>query len=158
MAKLRLKDWAHIAEVVGGVAVILSLLFVGFQVRANTNEVRAANRQQLVGRAHAAVRGFAADPQLANIIARAGAGDSLSAAERVQYGYVLRAVLYDVQEAFVLHGEGRLDDEFWLTRSALVNAYLSNPVALDLYTRDRAQGTMLGEFTGWVDSMIVESR
>ena len=32
----RLQKWAHIAEITGAVAVVVSLLYVGYQVRENT--------------------------------------------------------------------------------------------------------------------------
>jgi hypothetical protein len=44
----RLSDWASIAEVVSAVAIVLSLLYVGYQIRENTIEVRETNRQQLI--------------------------------------------------------------------------------------------------------------
>jgi hypothetical protein len=87
-------------------------------------------------------------------MSRVSAGASLTPAETVQYSYVLRVVLYDVQEAFVLHGDGRLDEAFWQTRAQLVRAYLSNPFARQLYARDRDLGLMLPEFTAWVDSTV----
>ena len=125
MAKLRLSEWAHIAEMIGAIAVVISLLYVGVQVGNNTREIRAANRQQLVGRSHTATTGWAADPQLAAILARATEGDSLTLSETIQYGYVIRAVLYDVQEAYLLNQEGRLGDAYWGTRAALAKAYMT---------------------------------
>jgi hypothetical protein len=43
--RLRLSEWAHIAEIVGAAAAVASLVFVGFQLRENTREVRAATFQ-----------------------------------------------------------------------------------------------------------------
>lgn len=38
---MKLSEWAHIAEIVGGAAIIASLVFVGIEVRENTQVVRA---------------------------------------------------------------------------------------------------------------------
>ena len=89
MSKLRLSDWANIAEVIGAVAVVASLLYVGVQVQENTREIRATNRQQLVGRAHESTNRFAVNPQLTTIIAKVADGDSLTASEALQYGYLI---------------------------------------------------------------------
>ncbi|MFK7733163.1 MAG: hypothetical protein AB8B48_16205, partial [Pseudomonadales bacterium] len=39
--KRSLQDWAHLAEIIGGVAIILSLVFVGFQLSENSKQVRS---------------------------------------------------------------------------------------------------------------------
>ena len=42
---MTLQDWGSIGELVGGVAVIASLVYVGLQVRQNTSAVRANSAQ-----------------------------------------------------------------------------------------------------------------
>ena len=51
-----LKKWALVAEIIGGIAIVLSLLFVGFQIRQeaeqtrlNTRAVEASAYQDLIG-------------------------------------------------------------------------------------------------------------
>ncbi len=36
MLKLKLSEWASVAEIIGGLAIVASLLFVGLEVRENT--------------------------------------------------------------------------------------------------------------------------
>ncbi len=155
MRKLSLSEWANIAEVVGAAAVVVSLIYVGVQVGENTAEMRATNRQQLVGRAHQATISFALDPGLSEILAKVQNSDPLTDAESIQYGYLIRAVLYDVQEAFVLNQEGRLDDAYWATRAAVARAYMAQPPARQIYERDKALGTLLPEFTDWVERSVL---
>lgn len=155
MRKLSLSEWANFAEIVGAAAVIVSLLFVGVQVRENTAEIRATNRQQLVGRAHQATNSFAQNPEIAVIIAKVQRSDSLTDAEMIQYGYLIRAVLYDVQEAFVLNREGRLDDAYWTTRAAVAKIYMAQPLAKQIYERNKSLGTLLPDFTDWVDQSVL---
>ncbi len=38
---MKLEKWALIAEIIGGVAIVLSLLFVGLEIRGNTQVARA---------------------------------------------------------------------------------------------------------------------
>ena len=40
---MKLSEWAHIAEVVGGMAIIASLIFVGMQVQENTRVVKVTS-------------------------------------------------------------------------------------------------------------------
>ena len=40
--KLKLSEWANVAEIVGAAAVIISLVYVGYQVNDNTSAIRSA--------------------------------------------------------------------------------------------------------------------
>ena len=110
MKKLSLSEWASIAEVVGAIAVVISLVYVGIQIDANTAEIRATNRQQLVNRSAEATQNAASNPQLAAALVKGAEGEPLSAAEFAQYSYFVRGMQYDVQEAHLLFVENRLDD------------------------------------------------
>jgi hypothetical protein len=154
--KLSLSDWANIGEVIGAIGVVISLVYVGVQIRENTEEMRAMNRQQLIGRAHEATARFALSPELAAVLAKVATSDPLTSGEQVQYGYLIRSMLYDVQEAFVLNREGRLDDAYWETRAAVVRSYMSSPMARSVYERDKALGTLLPVFVAWMDESILQ--
>jgi hypothetical protein len=43
--KLKLSEWANIAEVLGAVAIVVSLIFVGVQISDGNRETRAATAQ-----------------------------------------------------------------------------------------------------------------
>ena len=45
--KMKLSDWAHIAEIIGGIAIIASLIFVGVQIEENSRAVRSATFQAI---------------------------------------------------------------------------------------------------------------
>lgn len=151
----KLSDWASIAEVVSAVAIVLSLLYVGYQIRENTIEVRATNRQQLITRAMDATAD-SARPDISGLIVKASEGENLSAVERTQYGYVVRRVLYDVQEAYLLNLEGRLDEEYWDTRASIVLAYLEPMAARDIYHRDVSIGALHPDFVRWLNDALTE--
>jgi hypothetical protein len=156
MARLSLSEWASIAEVVGAVAVVISLVYVGVQIGENTIEVRESNRQQLVNRSISATAGVAASPELVGVITKVGEGSELSPGEASQYAYFVRGLLYDVQEAYLLNREGRLSDEYWETRDAIFVAYMKFAPALDVYHRDRDLGVLHPDFVSWADQTLAE--
>jgi len=51
MAKRQLSDWASIAEIISALAVVASLLYVGFEIQRNTKVGLASNRQVIAARA-----------------------------------------------------------------------------------------------------------
>ena len=154
MSRLRLSDWANIAELVGGVAVVISLIYVGVQIRANTEEIRAANRQQLISRAGNATSNAASSPELAAALSKASVGESLSPVELSQYQYFVRGMEYDVQEAFLLFDEGGLDEAYWLTRASIFRAYMANATAKEVYRRDRDLGVLHPSFVAWANAEL----
>ncbi len=46
---MKLAEWAQIAEIIGGAAIIASLVFVGIEVRENTLVVRAQSDRAICG-------------------------------------------------------------------------------------------------------------
>jgi hypothetical protein len=152
--KLKLSDWASLAEVVSAIAVVISILYLGYQIRENTNEVRASSRQQLISRAHSSVFALATNPELSEIVTKVSEGSSLTPTELTQYGYLVRGVIYDVQEAYLLYLEGRLDEDYWTTRANIVLAYLDPEPARNVYLRDRSLGAYEPAFEEWMDQAL----
>ena len=46
--KLKLTDWASIAEIIAAIGVVFSLIFVGLQINEGNQETRAATIQAAV--------------------------------------------------------------------------------------------------------------
>ena len=157
MVKRTLDEWASIAEIISAVAVVISLVYVGYQVNENTGEIRASNRQQLVNRSVDATLGFATNTELAAVIAKVRNGGELDGKEYTQFSYVVRGVLYDVQEAFLLHREGRLDEGYWSTREKLIISYLDPPIARQIYEENKVSGVLHPEYIRWLDAVLPKS-
>ena len=151
---MSIQDWAAIGEIVSAIAVVVSVLYVGIQVRSNTREIRAANRQQLVNRAHLGVMQVSTDAELASLFAKAAEGVTLTESEQMQYGYAVRAVLYDIQEAYLLYREGRLDHGYWKTRAASILAYLEQAPAHAIYRQSKSKGILHDDFVRWLDGAM----
>ena len=157
MLKKNLDEWASIAEIISAVAVIISLVYVGYQVNENTGEIRASNRQQLVNRSVDATMSFATNTEIAGVLAKVRNGGNLDDKEHTQFSYVVRGVLYDVQEAFLLHSEGRLDDGYWSTREKLIITYLEPPIARQIYEENKMRGVLHPEYIKWLEAVLPKS-
>ena len=47
MRKLSLTEWSELSQVVSAIAVVASLIYVGYEIRRNTEASRAATRQSI---------------------------------------------------------------------------------------------------------------
>ena len=72
----------------------------------------------------------------------------------MQYAFFVRGLLYDIQEAYLLHREERLSDEYWSTRQAIFTTYMRNELARAVYRRDSALGVLQPKFVEWANGKL----
>ena len=44
---LKLSEWANVAEIIGTIAILISLVFIGSELRSNTNATQASTREAI---------------------------------------------------------------------------------------------------------------
>ncbi len=67
MKKLTLLEYSELAEVFAAIAVVISLVYVGFQIKANTAAVRSASIQAVTNTSITFLGQVIADSDLAHI-------------------------------------------------------------------------------------------
>jgi len=114
-----------IADTVGVAAVILGLVFVGLELRANTEAVKAATFQSLTDISNDYVMQIAADPELARILhtARASGLSALNPSDSARFWSTERAFWVRMQNVFSQYSRGTLtDDDFLMYRQVICQA------------------------------------
>ena len=142
---MKLKKWALIAEIIGAIAVVVSLLYVGTGVRQNTNAIQSSNHQNLVAMDLNKNTWFR-DPEFAALY-ESGLQDidALSLAQARQFNTFLADQLNVWEYAFVTHENGLMEDPIWEG----YNRYFSSQLILPSYQTywERNKG-------GWTDEFI----
>jgi hypothetical protein len=112
--KTRLENFALIAEIVAAAAVVVSLLFVGMQLRENTAAVRANSSQQSFDSSREFLLNIALDEDLSRI-RQAGSADpsSLTPLEYQRYNLVEYGNLIYYQSIWIQWTLGAVDDRAW---------------------------------------------
>lgn len=95
-----------VAEVVGAIAVVLSLIYVATQIKQNTEASRAQSINQINGQYGALMSQIATNGELARIYRKATDGEDLNPDESVRYTAYLSAFFAFVEEIFLLHRSG----------------------------------------------------
>jgi len=100
-------------EFIGGIAVVVSLLYLAVQIRINTKIVRASNFRNVIGD----TSGFTTmivDPATAALYVR-GAEDfaGLSAEDQARFHGLMCHLTNPVNQAFALHHYGLLDRDIF---------------------------------------------
>ena len=112
---MNLNDLANIGQIVGAIAVVISLIYVALQIRQNTNAIRAATAQSVHEHFANWYNSFARDASLSQIAIN-GLKDygSLSEADKARCVAVFMAFLSDSQNAFLKWRQGLLQRLLWL--------------------------------------------
>lgn len=86
MKKLTLAEWAAVGEVIGTVAVVISLLFVAYSINRNTETQQASSENILFERHTDLANQFLIDPTLAELMVKKRNGNAeLTAAEAIRW-------------------------------------------------------------------------
>ena len=109
-----------IAELVGAVAVIASLIYLAIQVRVNTESVRQSTRAQLAQtsfasdeRAQKYVLALLQDESVAALLSRGNAGEQLTELEALRYGEWVSTLITTHLTFFLANRDSLLSGEQW---------------------------------------------
>lgn len=99
---MKLSDWTSVAEIVSGVAVVVTLIFLSVGIRENTNTVRVAVFSNLTDATNELERDIYLDPELSLVWANflSGETDGLDATQSTRLRGILTAGFRNFDKAF----------------------------------------------------------
>jgi hypothetical protein len=155
---MKLEKYAALAEIVTGIAVVLTLVILIFEVRTNTAAILAGNRQSIAQRGQELAM-WHAGPDIAQVTHKLYGGgwkEEATSLEDQQASSIITANLRLAEEAYFQYRDGLLGDEYWEARSRLALIWLRNQEARDIYARQRDLGWYASPFADWLDRALEE--
>ncbi len=127
MAKQSILQKISTIDVVNMFAIVVSLIYVGYEIRQNTNAVLSETNQSLITMAHENLRSLF-DKEFATTVIR-GTEDysSLESLEKMQFDTHVRMLLDIWEHAFYSHETGIIQDELWRAWNASVSNEMDKP-------------------------------
>jgi len=114
-----------VGEIVGAIAVVGSLIFLGLQIRSQNRESRFAAMHE-ISEAFRDSISQTLDPGIAEILTKAGQGyDSLTDSEKMVVTGFVQRILRVWEEAYHQHQLGRLSDSIWDVMVTQYAAFMS---------------------------------
>ena len=153
--KKSLAEWASIAEILGAIAIVISLVFVGVQIRSNTAVTRAATFQQHMSNEINLLAQYGSTPDAARVY-WLGNNDPRALTDQweAQQGQYLVLATYRLWEDFYLqHLSGTLSDDGWRAREPILHNFAARDMALDMVNA----GTINGAFADYIRTVHEES-
>jgi hypothetical protein len=152
---MNLGDFSSVANLASNLAVLVSLLFLGLQVRQGNRNQRSLMQQGRSGR-NVELLARLSEPNLAKLMSRAAGNEELTDAEYYQlYGY-MTSVFWSYEDCFLQFRAGMLDAQSWSSDNATLKRLLANPVYRAVW---KAARSALGDdYRSFVDGLASESR
>lgn len=117
-----LEEYALIAEIISGIAIIISLIFVGIQIKRNTKATQASTFQAIADLDINLLLNFGNSKELARLISTFRDNpDSLTKEEQNHGFYLFGAEVRHVENLFLQYENKMLNDKHWQSRKALVD-------------------------------------
>ena len=102
-----------IGEIIGASAVVISLVYLATQIRAQNREARVASVHQVIESYRTSVSGLY-EPGMAEMWVRAVDDfDSLEPSERLRFVVYLTVAVRSFEDAYFQWREGHLETEIW---------------------------------------------
>lgn len=155
MDNQKLQRWALVAEIIGGFAIVISLVILISEVRNNTQATYMANRQSVAERTEYLLLSSATSPQLAEIRLKVIQGDTLSDIESLMYMDRLASFLRLAEESYLLYRDGQLSEEYWNTRASNLVDRMRVEFGREVWLNTWSQnGWFTADFTDWLNTEI----
>jgi hypothetical protein len=147
-----------IIELLSAGAVLVGLIFVGFELRQNTAAVEATTLQSSTDASVEWMMSIASDPELTRIWTTPPTDlDRMTDTERHQLHLLLRSQWFRFQNAYLQRQRGTLSEDDWkiyrgyVCRTHAKETRNSQAANLRFVTWEDHRGVLLPEFVGFVE-------
>jgi len=136
MARRDLRDWASIAEIIGAFAIVVSLLYVAYELRENNRILQVSSRQVLSEQDLRFYEAAMDTSVIARALDKSERGEQLSDLERSQLRRRQGLNFRIFEHAFFLYRNGALDTREWERYRTIVNGNIcGNEIAQQMWAR-----------------------
>ncbi len=123
-----LETLAQLGEFIGGIAVVISLVYLGVQMRANTRSQRADMTARVLDRLAAMQSNFASDAEVNDLFMRGLVDTSqLSLADRNRFAWIITELFGSMEFLMQQYDAGNVNQEIWERWTQTLNWWLSFP-------------------------------
>ena len=151
--RLNLSEWASVAEIVGAAAVIVSLVYVGYQVNDNTSAIRSAAANDASVAMQSWYLEMGSNREASDLWFNAMTSpEPLPTHDEFQFMMMMHAVLLGMQNSYLLSKEGTIDAEFREGITTAIVAVKDLP-GMGRYWRQRRDFFHSG-FTEYIDELL----
>jgi hypothetical protein len=147
---MTLEEFAYLAEIVGVILVIASLVYVAKQLRQNTDALHVQSRQAVLTAAQTEIFAITENPDIIVLMSKP---DALSPEEHVKVASWLFALFRARQFAWLQHRNGVIDDSQWETELSVIRFYFDSQRVQDWWNA-LGRAAFGNEYANFIDSLV----
>jgi len=105
---------AAVSEVIGAIAVVASLIFVGYQLRQNTRAMRLSSTNEVLSQFESIISDIAHDEQVATLLFKGVPDpDAIEGVDRYRFTLLCQGAYFYMAKAHYQYRSGTLELEMW---------------------------------------------
>ena len=147
-----IENLGNIGELIGGIGVVITLIYLATQIRQNTRSLRLTSVQQIISTS-VQINETASTGPIPEILSKLEMGGRLTEKEFAQYLMHLWASLTHFWQVFHQHENGMIDDVVFDVYMARLRINLSSSLARSMW-RNRIRQGFPENFQKLVDTQI----
>ena len=152
---MSIADLTTVASLVSSVAVLMSLIFLGLQIRQSNRNQRSLMQQGRSTR-NVDLLSRLGDPKVSHTFVRVAQGEELSDTDYfVLYGY-MTSVFWSYEDCFFQFRSGTLDSKSWASDVATLKRLMSNPAYPAVWRA--ARGASGEEYKSFLDGLAADAK
>jgi len=152
--KYSLADWGHIAEIFGAVAVVVSLVYVGVQLKQNTEAIQAQTQQQVMSNYADYQVAIIGQEALAPLMIKSENGEPLTPEEELKLSTWAHLLISNWETTYQSYQNGLLSEDAWQGWEKYFIASMSDPYVRDAWVNNPIDG--YGQsFTNYVNEEVL---
>lgn len=161
---MTLEEIYYISQIAAAIAILASLIFVGVQLRQNSEQIKANTRSNKASAGFEATHSWAATNELllgmSDEILRLGLStfepgklwNDFSDIERMRLSLSQRSMFQKLEGQYFLFKYGSLDEAIWVARRNWAAGFIKVPVHRQWWEFEKSQSIWSGEFVAAIES------
>ena len=161
---MTLEEFYYVSQIVAVFAILASLIFVGVQVRQNSEQIKANTRSIKASAGFDATHSWATfneqlwkEPDwIIQLVQRTydpgNTWDDFSDIEQMRISLALRALFQKLEGLYYLNRYGSLDEGIWVARRQWAAGAIKAPVLRQWWAFEKTQSTWSDEFVSAIET------
>ena len=147
---MTLEQYAYLAEILGTIIVVVTLIYLAIQTKQNTDAVQSSVRQAILQEDRESLRMVIENPAL-------NRRSNLSGEEDAQVQAYMVHFIRARENHWVQYQHGVLDEATWISyRGAMIPVIFSSPYGRTLWASRIITGSINPEFIDAIDRWVAE--
>ena len=148
-----------VGEILGAIAVLVTLLYLATQVRQNTRAMDVATYESVIAGFNVLAMAAATDPTLARIFTHGlDAPETLSDDEALQFSFLMRALCNQWMKLLRLRESGALSDSDWQAFGQEASQVLGGPGGATFRAQNRVFADLYSEIDKFSSEGVTQWR